>query len=97
MVVYIEKDVTDNTNNKTILSHNNFKISKLVKENFKNLYIWVCFYFVMLIYWSFIINKFFKLSVSNDHALKKLSRAATVARGGIIKHDPWPWRDTTRN
>ena len=57
--MYIEKDVADNIDNETITSHNDFKIWKLMKENFKTLCICVCFYFVSLIYSSFIIIKFF--------------------------------------
>ena len=44
---------------KTIISHNDFKVWKLVKENFKTLRICVYFYFVRLIYSSFTIIKFF--------------------------------------
>ena len=36
LVVYIEKDVVDNIDSETIISHNDFKIWKLVKGNFKN-------------------------------------------------------------
>ena len=73
--MYIEKDVTDNINSETIISHNNLKIRKLMKENFKTLYI--C-YFVMLIYSNFIINNFFKIKFFYFlmTTLKKLSGAA---------------------
>ena len=33
--MHIKKDVTDNINSETIISYNNFKIWKLVKENLK--------------------------------------------------------------
>ena len=57
LVVYIEKDVVDNINSEIIILHNDFKIWKLVKGNFKTLCICICFYFMMLIYSSFIIIK----------------------------------------
>ena len=70
MVVYIEKDVADNISSETIISHNNFKIWKLVKENFKTLYIWICFYFVMLIIQVLLLINFLILSVFNEHPKK---------------------------
>ena len=57
LVLYIEKDVANNIDSETIISHNDFKIRKLVKGNFKTLCICISFYFVMLIYSSFIIIK----------------------------------------
>ena len=57
--MYIEKDVADNNDSETIISHNDFKIWKLVKGNLKSSYICVYFYFVMLIYSNFIIINFF--------------------------------------
>ena len=69
--------VVDDTNSETIISHNNFKIWKLVKENFKTLCIWIYFYSVMLIYSSLIINKFFKVKHFLMTNLKKLFGATT--------------------
>ena len=54
-----KKNVAENIDIETIISHNNFKIWKLMKGNCKTLCICVYFYFVMLIYSSFIFIKFF--------------------------------------
>ena len=54
--MYIEKDVGDNVDSKTIISYKYFKIWNLVKEILK-IYVIVTFFFfflVMLIYSSFI-------------------------------------------
>ena len=67
--MYIEKDVADNIDSEIIISHR-FQNIKTCEKNFKTLCICLCFYFVMLIYTSFIIINFFNLVVLNDHPKK---------------------------
>ena len=78
MILYIEKDVANNINSEIIISHNDFKIWKLVKGNFKTLCICICFYFVMLIYSSFIIIKKKLIEFFLMTTLKRISGTATV-------------------
>ena len=59
--MYIEKDVADNIDSEKLSYHTTIlKYENLWKKILKLYVFWVCFYFVMLIYSSFIINNFFK-------------------------------------
>ena len=79
MVVYIEKDVVDNIDIEATKSHNNFKIKKLVKENFKNLCICFFFFCDVNIFNFLFLWKVFWLKFFNDYLGKKIPGAATVS------------------